>query len=95
MCSRFSHRFAKGAAYDKLNTMTKEEFDNTLREFWWAEPPRPFVVELTNGSRIDVDDPKAVAFNEGSGVFLSPAYELIGFSYDKVLKIYAAQEAIP
>jgi hypothetical protein len=73
--------------------MTKDEFDKTLREFWWAKPPQPFVVELTDGTRIDVDDPKAVAFSEGGAVFLSPAYALVEFSCDNVLRIHAAQEA--
>jgi hypothetical protein len=74
--------------------MTKDLFVQTLREFWWREPPKPFVIELANGTRIDVDDPKAVAFAEGAGVFLSASDELVTFSCDDVLRIQAAREAV-
>ena len=74
--------------------MTKDDFDKTLREFWWAEPPRPFVVELTDGTRIDVENPKAVAFSEGSAVFFSPSAEFVPFSCESVLRIHAAREAV-
>ncbi len=74
--------------------MTKDEFEKTLREFWWREPPQPFVVELTDGTRIGIDDPKAVAFSEGSAVFFSPTDEFIPFSCENVLRIHAAREAV-
>lgn len=81
-------------SYGKLNTMTKEEFENTLRQFWWAEPPQPFVVELTDGTRIEVENPKAVAFSEGAAVFFSPSAEFVPFSHENVLRIHAAREAV-
>jgi hypothetical protein len=73
--------------------MTKDLFEQSLREFRWREPPQPFVVEVMDGTRIEVDDPKAVAFSEGAAVFLSPSYELVEFSCDNVLRIHAAQGA--
>ncbi len=74
--------------------MSKDLFIQTLRDFRWREPPQPFVIELMDGARIEVDDPMAMGFVEGEGFFLSPSYNIIKFSCDNVLRIQAAREAV-
>jgi hypothetical protein len=79
-----------------MNDMTKEVFEQTLRDLVRRDPVRPFVVELVNGTRIEIDDPKAVAFADGAAGFLSSSFELIPFSCEDVRAIRAsAQETIP
>jgi hypothetical protein len=67
--------------------MTVEEFVTTLRKYRWQEPPEPFIIELTTGKQILIDDPQAVGFIEGKGSFFSPKYEIIEFSHDEVRAI--------
>ena len=75
--------------------MTKESFEQTLRDFLWKEPPQPFVVDLVDGTRIAVDDPGAVAFTNGEAVFLSPSSEFVEFSWENVVSIHPARETVP
>jgi hypothetical protein len=45
-------------------------FDRTLRGMARRTPFEPFVVELVNGSRIEVDHPEAIVFRAGLAVFV-------------------------
>jgi hypothetical protein len=51
-------------------SMTEEEFDQTLRSFVKRRPFLPFVVELLDGQRIVIRN-RHVAFGGGAAGFLS------------------------
>ena len=70
--------------------MTVEEFEEAARAYIYHEPPVPFVVELTNGQRITIDDPQALAFGGGAACFLGPNYEMIDFSCREVRAVRPA-----
>ena len=52
--------------------MTKEDFDQTLRDLNHAQPFCPFTVELTNGERLEVSKPGRMAFRAGTAVYVGP-----------------------
>jgi hypothetical protein len=68
--------------------MKQETFQQILHELRWEKPPQPFVIELMDGRRIEVDEPNAVAVNEKAAVFLNPDYEFVEFSTDDVQAIH-------
>ncbi len=70
--------------------MNVEQFEDTLRTFLRREPFEPFVVELVDGRTVEVDEP-GVAFAGGAASFLTPAYELIEFTFDDVREIRHAK----
>ena len=75
--------------------MNEELFQKTLREFLHRDPFLPFVVELTTGGRVVVDEP-TVAFAGGAAVYFSPTYDLLEFRCDHVKDIrLATQETAP
>ncbi len=69
--------------------MTPEQFDETLRSYLKRRPFFPFVVELTDGRRILIED-SHVAFGGGVAGFLSDEDGLVGFSFDEVRAIQFA-----
>jgi hypothetical protein len=66
-----------------INYMTVDDFQNTLRQFLRREPFQPFVVELSDGSVIEVGEP-SVAFNGGAAVYVSPNFDLVDFASEEV-----------
>src|SRR5438128_2541130 len=58
--------------WNTIVKMKQEMFEETAREFKWREPPQPFVVELTDGRCIEIDDPRAFGFVESHAFFMSP-----------------------
>jgi hypothetical protein len=46
-------------------------FELTLVELSRQSPFRPFVVELVNGERIEVDHPEALAFRNMRAIFIT------------------------
>jgi hypothetical protein len=68
--------------------MQREIFQQTLHDLRWREPPQPFVIELSDGRKIQVDDPLAIALAEKAAVFLSPEYELVEFSTDEIQAVH-------
>ncbi len=74
--------------------MTAETFEQTLRQFKHRQPFQGFVIEKTNGERVEIDNPDALVFTGGSGGFLSPTFALVEFSHEDVRSIQPmAQEA--
>ncbi|MBY0230889.1 MAG: hypothetical protein K2W96_16510 [Gemmataceae bacterium] len=71
--------------------MTVEEFEAALTGFIHREPFVPFVVELNDGSIIEVDHP-GVAFNGPAAVFMTDKTELVSFRHDSTRAI---REAVP
>ena len=63
--------------------MTPEQFDEMLRSYVKRRPFFPFVVELTDGRRILIED-RHVGFGGGVAGFINEDGALDGFSYDKV-----------
>ena len=63
--------------------MSTDQFENTLRRFLHCEPFQPFVVELLDGRRIEVDQPRVV-FGGGAASFFTPGYELVEFACEDV-----------
>jgi hypothetical protein len=65
--------------------MKKKQFDETLQTLVRHRPFQPFVVELTDGTRIAIDAPDAVAFNnDGAAGYISPASEVFFFNFRTV-----------
>jgi hypothetical protein len=50
--------------------MSPAEFDETLRELKRAKPFIPFIVEMLDGRRILISDPK-VSFDNGGAIYLT------------------------
>lgn len=76
--------------------MTQEDSEQTLRTFLRRRPFQPFTVILSDGQRIDVDIPKAVAFGGGGGGFIYPTEGPIFFECEEVSQIIpTTQEAAP
>ena len=46
-------------------------FQQTLTELRRESPFRPFIVELVNGERIEVDHPEALAFRDMRAIFIT------------------------
>jgi hypothetical protein len=67
--------------------MKQESFQQALHNLRW-ESPQPFVVELIDGRRIEVDNPHALALAEKAAVFLSPDFDFIEFTTDEVQAIH-------
>jgi hypothetical protein len=73
--------------------MTPELFDQTLRERTVREPFRPFVVELKDGTRIQVRHP-AVAFGGGAAGFIDEEGALVGFSWREVAQMLDTSDRV-
>jgi hypothetical protein len=76
------------------NLIKEEQFRRTLRQFVQREPFLPFVVELTTGKKIVVEEP-TVAFGGGVAGYFSPSFELINFHCDNVKQIRLATQEVP
>ena len=59
--------------------MNQETFERTLRELMRRRPFLPFVVDLANGERFEVDAPESVAWGGGAAGYLRPDGEPILF----------------
>ncbi len=70
--------------------MQREEMESELRTRRWAVPKKPYVIELINGERIEIDDPEAVAFDGGAGGFINAQGEPIDFECEEIVRIYDA-----
>ena len=69
-------------------SMTREEFESTLRRLLRQEPFQPFVVELFDGDQILVDGPKLAL--GGGGATLLTKDDLIEFHCNQVRAIHLA-----
>jgi hypothetical protein len=71
-------------------SMTRQEFEDTLRQFLRRIPFQPFVVDLSNGEAIQVLD-NHVAFGGGAATFFTPEFDLIEFTCENVESIHTAE----
>jgi hypothetical protein len=63
--------------------MTREQFEDTLRQFLRRKPFQAFVVELLDGRLIPVDRP-GVAFGGGAASYFAPDDDLVEFACEDV-----------
>ena len=71
--------------------MTAETFDLTLCRLLRQEPFQPFVVELVDGRRLEIDR-RRLAVNYGGATLVTPELELIEFVPEEVRDIRLAQQ---
>jgi hypothetical protein len=71
--------------------MTAETFDLTLRRLLRQEPFQPFVVELIDGRRLEIDR-RRLAVNYGGATLVMPDLELIEFVPEEVRDIRLAEQ---
>ncbi|MCI0332934.1 MAG: hypothetical protein L0228_06890 [Planctomycetes bacterium] len=62
-------------------------FQQTLSELSRQSPFRPFVVELVNGERIEVDHPEALAFRDMRAIFITKEGRAHNFDPEGVTRI--------
>lgn len=62
-------------------------FEQTLTELGKSVPFRPFVVELINGQRIEVDHPEALAHRNMRAIFISKEGQAHYFDSEGVSRI--------
>jgi hypothetical protein len=66
--------------------MSREDVESTLLEFLRREPFQPFVIDLADGRRLEIDD-RCLAINGGGATFLTPGYLIEDFWFDDVQNI--------
>jgi hypothetical protein len=67
--------------------MTAEHFEKIVRAFQKRAPFRSFMVELSSGTRIDVDHPEALVLRGGVAVYLSAAGVPTLFDHESVAQV--------
>jgi hypothetical protein len=67
--------------------MTAEHLDRIIRAFQKRAPFRSYSVELTSGTRIDVDHQEALVFRGGVAVYLSADGEPAFFDLESVTQL--------
>ena len=75
--------------------MTAENFDNVLESLRELRPFRVFMVELTGGTRFEVDHAGALVVRDGVAVFLAPGGKPVWFDHDSVSHIDGAPDNTP
>ena len=66
--------------------MSREDVESTLLEFLRQEPFQPFVIDLADGRRLEIDD-RCLAMNGGGATFLTPDYLVEEFWFNEVREI--------
>lgn len=67
--------------------MTSDHFEKVVRAFQKRAPFRSFMVELSSGTRIDVDHPEALVLRGGVAVYLSAAGMPTLFDHESVAQV--------
>lgn len=67
--------------------MDRETFDNTLRTLTQSRPFRPFTLAMVNGDRLEVDFPNAVAFRDGTALYIAPTRVPVWFDHEGVSQV--------
>lgn len=67
--------------------MTLDHFEGIIRAFQERAPFRPFLVDMVNGSRIEVDHPEAMVLRGGAAVYISSAGVPTLFDHDSVAQV--------
>jgi hypothetical protein len=67
--------------------MERERFDNTLRMLAQRRPFQTFTVAMVNGDRLEVDFPNAIAFRDGTALYIAPGGIPVWFDYEGVSQV--------
>ena len=70
--------------------MTRDNFEDAVKELMAVQPFKPFIVELHGGERFQVDRRGALAWGDGATVFLGPGRILRIFDNESVVQIINA-----
>ena len=70
--------------------MTAENFEGFLEDFVSRKPFKVFTVALHNGSRFEVDHPRAILWRDGYAIFAAPGHIPIYFDHEGVVQIIDA-----
>jgi hypothetical protein len=63
--------------------MNVEQFERALRQYMYRKPFEAFLVELFDGTLIEIDTPN-IGFGGGDAGFFNPRGELVEFSCEEV-----------
>lgn len=66
--------------------MSREDVESTLIRLLRREPFQPFVIDLADGRRLEIDD-RCLAMNGGGATFLTPDYLVEEFWFADVRDI--------
>jgi hypothetical protein len=69
--------------------MTREQFENDLRNLMRADPFKPFVIVMSGDRTIFVDEP-AIAFDGGGGGFIDAESNVHFFECEEVREFRTA-----
>lgn len=67
--------------------MQREEMETEIRKRREATLFVPFVIELTSGELVEVDDPDAIGFGGGAAGFMNAEGEPIDFDCFEIVRI--------
>lgn len=67
--------------------MSPDAFKHTLYALCNRRPFRPFVVELDDGTRLEIDQPHAVLARNGTAVFLPADGKPVWFDHMSVIRM--------
>ncbi len=71
--------------------MTIEFFDACLNELCERKPFHRFSVELSSGRRIEIEQPRGIAFREGFAVFYGADKKFEWFNHQEVIRFVELQ----
>jgi hypothetical protein len=67
--------------------MEREAFDNTLQLLTQRRPFRPFTVAMVNGDWVEVDFSNAIAFRDGTALYIAPGRVPVWFDHEGVTQV--------
>jgi hypothetical protein len=70
--------------------MTAENLDGFVEAFVSRRPFKVFTVELHNGTRFEVDHPRAILWRGGYAIFAAPGHLPIYFDHESDVQIIDA-----
>jgi hypothetical protein len=68
-------------------TMDRETFNNTLQMLTQRRPFRPFTVAMVNDDRVEVDFHNAIAFRDGTALYVAPGGFPAWFDHEGVNQV--------
>ena len=75
--------------------MSKNEFEGSLRQYLDRDPFQPFVVKLSDGRRLAIQNPPVV-FCDGAASYIDPEDgALVDFFHDQVQTFGPLEQEVP
>lgn len=72
--------------------MTAEQFEFALKAFLSRQPFHPFTISLTSGSRVEIDEPSAIAHRNGLVAHMSADGITSFFDHESVVALSSGPE---